>query len=64
MIKAIKIIVFAVLIVAINGFYFEYAVSRDKLPTTLTIIIGVIILAVDICGGVQLIKTIKKLLNI
>jgi hypothetical protein len=59
---SIQLIIAAVIIIAINGVFFEYAISRD-LPLLLTIISAIAILVIDGWFFIQLVKKIKQILN-
>jgi len=58
-----ELFVVVLVILVLNGFYFEYCVSRD-MPGLMTIGATIIVVAVDILGLRYVVKTITKLLKL
>ena len=57
------LIIISIATITLNGFYFEYCISRD-LPSFLSVILSIVVIGLDILALNYVVKSIKKLLNL
>lgn len=59
----IKLFVAALIVIAINGIFFEYCVSRDS-PALLSVMALVVVLTIDTFSFIALVKKVTEILNL